>query len=71
MEIDTLEIENELSQYIISVIKSIEEATIYELLRQYDYIEIDIPKLEIGSYVVNEFTAKIPRDKVEEILFNV
>ena len=68
---DLTEVENVITNFIYDVIMNIEDNVMYKLLRENEFIEITIPRMEVGNYVINEFIAKIPREKVEEMLFNV
>jgi len=68
---DLTEVENVITNFIYDVIMNIEDNIMYKLLRENEFIEITIPRMEVGNYVINEFIAKIPREKVEEMLFNV
>ena len=68
---NTDDIENELSNFIASVIKGVDEQIIFDMLRRDDHIDVEIPRMEVGNYIVNPFTARVPREKIEEIIFTV
>jgi len=69
LEFNPTEVENEISQYIIDIIKNCPTKQIYSLLRENEYITINVPKMELGNYTINSFDAEVSRVDVERILF--